>query len=188
MLANARWTSLGARHGPIWLSFGFVFGIGAIGVWVATPASWISTKTLPSGQDLVIELAGLPVDVPKFFAYGSGPNDKIEFFVEREAGDKITIVFSSCRKCFRSGYYRQDSQILCGRCKQPMERLANGQTPTLATDCTQIPIPIERFGNRAVIRARAVGDAFDRWYRPALAEEPPLGNQNRGALCPYRSH
>lgn len=163
---------------PIWLAFGFVFGIGAVGVFVATPASRISTKTLVKGQDLAIELAELSVDVPKFFAYGSEPNDKIEFFVEREAGDKITVVFSSCRKCFRSGYYRQDSQIFCGRCRQPMERLANGQTPTLAKDCTQIPIPFERSGNRAVVRARAVADAFDRWYRPAIAEEPPLGNQN----------
>jgi uncharacterized membrane protein len=98
---------------------------------------------------------------------------KVKFFIERGADDNITMAFASCRKCYRSGHYRQGSQIFCGRCNAPMERLGRGQTPASTVDCTQIPIAFERSGDSVLIRATAVHDAFAQWYVPTLSQDKP---------------
>ena len=156
---------------PIWLAFGTVFGLGILGVWVVTPAKKMPTKALRRGEDVAIGVAELETSVPKFFAYPGQAGEKIEFFVEREAGDHISAAFASCRKCYRSGHYRQGSQVFCGRCNQPMERMAAGQTPSPVKDCTQIPIPFGRSGDHLAIQATAIADAFAHWYSPVIATQ-----------------
>lgn len=180
MRARKRSLNITCREAwPIWLAFGVVFGIGAIGVWVVRPATQVSPKALHKGEDVSVGPAELPTDVPKFFSYPGKGDEKVEFFVEREAGDNITAAFASCRRCFGARYYRQGRQVFCGHCNQPMERIANGQTPALPKDCTQIPIPFERSGDHLIIRASVVADAFARWYRPVIVQDQNLRGANQ---------
>jgi len=172
MSARKRRVNISWRQAwPIWLAFGIVLGLGILGVWVVTPATKMPTKALSQGEDLAIGVAKLEANVPNFFSYPGESGEKIEFFVEREAGDHITAAFASCRKCYRSGHYRQGSQVFCGRCNQPMERMATGQTPAPANDCAQIPIPLDQPGDQLAIRATAIADAFARWYTPVISQD-----------------
>ena len=158
---------------PIWLTFGLLFGIGVFGVLVLVPGTQSQTKVLVQGEDLKLATGDLQKGEPRLFAVPLVSGDKTEFFVERGTDDNITVAFASCRKCYRSGHYRQGSQIFCGRCNEPMMRLAGGQTPDAGIDCTQIPIPFERSGEGVVIRASAVRDAFAQWYAPILSKDKP---------------
>jgi uncharacterized membrane protein len=162
---------------PIWATFGLLFGFGALGVWVLLPASQIPTKALLHGEDVTVHLGELQPNLPRLFAYQLEPGHTTEFFVEQGAGDKVTVAFASCRRCYRSGHYRQGGRILCGRCSQPMKRAAAGQTPPTAEDCTQIPIPFERSGEQLTIQASTVGDTFARWYGPVISQDGDSGNR-----------
>jgi hypothetical protein len=142
-------------------------------VLVLVPSTQSATKVLAPGEDVELATGDLPKGEPRLFAMPLVVGDKTEFFVERGTDDNITVAFASCRKCYRSGHYRQGGQILCGRCNKPMVRLARGQTPAPGIDCTQIPIPFERSGESVVIRASAVNDAFAQWYAPMLSKDKP---------------
>jgi uncharacterized membrane protein len=153
---------------PIWLTFAVLLVVGIVGIWLFFPASEISAKTLRDGQDAVITVNELRPNVPVLFAYPLKSGIKTEFFVEHGGNDTITVAFASCRKCFRFGHYRQGAQIFCGQCNGPMVRATEGQVLGSEKDCTQIPIPFERSGNRLTIRARAIGDTFSKWYGTQL--------------------
>jgi uncharacterized membrane protein len=117
-------------------------------------------------QDLYLNIAELPSNLPRLFAYLLESGQQTEFFIERDAGYYILVAFASCRRCYREGHYRQGSQIFCGRCKEPMERATPGQIPAPEKDCTQIPIPFEKSGDRLRNRASTVLDTFTCWYAP----------------------
>ena len=153
---------------PIWLTFSVLLVVGIIAVWLVFPASEISAKTLHEGEDAVIAVNELQPNVPILFVYPFKSGIKTEFFVEHAGNDTITVAFASCRKCFRFGHYRQGTQIFCGQCNGPMVRATEGQALGIQKDCTQIPIPFERSGNRLTIRARVVGDTFTKWYGTQL--------------------
>ncbi len=154
---------------PIWLTFALLFGLGAFGVWFVIPGSAPPAKLLAQGEDARLAGGDLQTSEPCVFAVPLNSKDTAEFFIERGAGNNITVAFASCRKCYRSGHYRQGNEIYCGRCNEPMQRLTNGQTPVSEIDCTQIPIPFERIGDTVVVRANAVRDAFRQWYLPMIS-------------------
>ena len=156
---------------PIWLTFGILFGIGGFGVWVLNPNSQRPTKVLAQGEDVRLGSQDLQKGEPRLFAIPLASGENVEFFVERGADDDIIVAFASCRKCYRSGHYRQDSQIFCGRCNEPMERVGAGKMPASASDCTQVRIPFERSGEDVLIRADAVRETFARWYVPGKAAD-----------------
>ena len=158
---------------PIWLTFGLLFGFGVFGVLVLVPGTQSPTKVLAEGEDVKLVTGDLLKGEPRLFAMSVVADAKTEFFIERGTDDGITVAFASCRKCYRSGHYRQGNQIFCGRCNEPMERLARGQTPASGIDCTQIPIPFERSGESVTIRASAVRDAFAQWYVPGFSKDEP---------------
>ncbi len=151
------------------LSFALLFGLGAFGVWFVIPGSAPPAKLLAQGEDARLAGGDLQTSEPCVFAVPLNSKDTAEFFIERGAGNNITVAFASCRKCYRSGHYRQGNEIYCGRCNEPMQRLTNGQTPVSEIDCTQIPIPFERIGDTVVVRANAVRDAFRQWYLPMIS-------------------
>ena len=155
---------------PIWLTFTILFGFGALMVWVFIPAGQIPTKALFPGEDVALNIGELQPNLPRLFAYPLESGQTAEYFVERDAGNRITAAFASCRRCYRAGHYRQGGRIVCGRCNEPMVRAATGQTPAPGKDCTQIPIPFERSGDRLTIRANSVRDTFTRWYGPVISE------------------
>ncbi len=156
---------------PIWLTFSIFFSFGVVGVWVLRPATQIPSTELLQGEDVALNIGELQPNLPRLFAYPLQPGQTTEYFVERDAGERITIAFASCRKCYRDGHYRQGGQILCGRCNEPMMRAVAGQTPASEKDCTQIPIPFERSGERLTIRASSVRDTSMRWYEPVVSEK-----------------
>jgi len=158
---------------PIWLTFGLLFGFGVFGVLVLVPGTQSPTKVLTIGEDDELAIGDLHKGESRLFAMPLTAGDKTEFFIERGTDDNITVAFASCRKCYRSGHYRQGSEIFCGRCNEPMERLGRGQTPASGVDCTQIPVPFERSGDSVLIRVSAVHDAFAQWYVPILSKDKP---------------
>ena len=127
-------------------------------------------KLLAQGEDVKLAGGDLQTGEPRVFAVPLSSADRAEFFIERGAGNDINVAFASCRKCYRSGHYRQGNEIYCGRCNEPMRRLSHGQTPASAIDCTQIPIPFERIGDNVVIRANAVRDAFWQCFQGFAGE------------------
>ena len=158
---------------PIWLIFGLLFGVGALGVWVLTPGTQSRVRLLAQGEDVNLASSELQNGDPQLFAVPLSSGRTTEVFIERGAADKVTVAFARCRKCYRAGYYRQGGQIFCGRCNAPMERLAYGRLPASGNDCTQIPIQFERSSENVIIRASAVRDAFAQWYTPALSKDTP---------------
>jgi len=104
------------------------------------------------------------------------PQSQVDFFVERSKASHIAVAFASCRRCYRSGHYEQDGQLLCGHCNEPMERLDTGPTPTSEKDCKLIPIAFEKTGNQSVVRRDAVRETFVRWYAPV--GECPVDRRN----------
>jgi hypothetical protein len=158
---------------PIWLIFGFLFGFGLLGVWLLAPGTHSPTKVLAQGQDINVATADLVRGEPQVFAMPLVAGDKAEFLIERGMDENVTVAFASCRRCYRSGHYRQGDQIFCGRCNEPMVRLGRSQTPTPEIDCTLIPIPFERAGENVIVRASAVNDAFAQWYMPIVSKDKP---------------
>ena len=168
MRSSKRVKKMGWRElWPIWLTFAAIFGVGAAGVWILTPKPE-RPILLSNGQDLRLNLSQLDPARPKLFAYGLGPESRADFFVERTADSKITVAFASCRRCYRSGYYRQDGRILCGRCNELMARLEPGQLPGPEKDCTHIPIPFVQSSTQLTVYGRSISEAFARWYAPVL--------------------
>ena len=155
---------------PIWLAFGILFGFGELGLWVLLPAAQIPAKALLQGEDVALNVGEIQPNLPRLFNYPLESGQNTEYFVERNAGNKITVAFASCRRCYRGGHYRHSGQIFCGRCNEPMMRAVAGQTPASEKDCTQILIPFERSGDRLIIRANSVRDTFTRWYGPVISE------------------
>jgi hypothetical protein len=162
---------------PIWLTFAVLFGLGIFGVLVVIPGTQIATKVLAEGEDATLAPGGLQKGEPQVFEVPLGTTAKTEFFIERGADNNITVAFASCRKCYRSGHYRQGNELYCGRCNEPMPRLSRTQTPPSEIDCTQIPIPVERIGDNVVVRANAVRDTFAQWYVPIISKDKPEGGR-----------
>src|SRR5579871_4402625 len=155
---------------PIWLTFGLLFGFGALGLWLLIPAPQVAPKVLLQGEDAFVHVTGLQTNLPTLFAYPLESGGATEFFVERDARDSVTVGFVGCRRCYGSGHYRQGGRIICGRCNEPMERASVGQKPAAGKDCMQIPIPFERPGDLVAVRASTVGETFARWYGPVVAQ------------------
>lgn len=155
---------------PIWLTFGLLFGFGAIGVWVLLPSAQTPVQALRPNEDATIGIGEVQANVPKLFSYPLESGSPVEFFVERDTANNMTVAFASCRRCYRAGHFRQGGQILCGRCNEPMVRAVAGQTPGAEKDCTQIPIPFDRSGDRATIRATSVLATFGQWYGSIVSQ------------------
>ncbi len=162
---------------PIWITFGLLFGLGALGVRLAVPGSPPPAKVLAQDEDVSLAASDLPAGEPRVFALRLDSGDQTEFFIERTAGSHIIVAFASCRNCYRSGHYRQGNEIYCGRCNRPMQQLSHSQTPASKIDCTQIAIPFERTADNVVVRANAVRDAFAQWYAPIVSKNKPEGGR-----------
>jgi uncharacterized membrane protein len=164
----------------ILLTFVALFGFGLITMWVFFPAVHIPPiRTLLPGEDAAVALNELESNTPKLFSQPLKAGSTAEFLVERDENDRIIVAFASCRKCYRSGHYRQGRYILCGQCKEAMVRAVAGETPPTRNDCTQIPIPFERSGDRLTVRARAVNETFTRWYGPVISQDRNEGTTTR---------
>ena len=163
---------------PIWLTFVLLAGLGIFGFWLLMPAAQEPAQVLQRGQDVSLSVQEIHANVPRLFSFPIESSGTTEFFVQREAEDSFIVAFASCRKCYRSGHYRQGDQILCGRCNGPMTRVLAGRTISTESDCGQIPIPFERSGDRLTVRAGAVRDTFTRWYSPLLAQRDS-GSRNQ---------
>ena len=179
MSGRKRTLKLGWRElWPVWVIFGVLIAIGIVGMQMMFPTP-APPKTLETGQDLTLDLAGLEPAKVHLFAYPVTPQNQVEFFVERSPASAITVAFASCRRCYRSGHYQQAGQHLCGYCNEPMERLRAGQTPGVEKDCKLIPIPFERPGNQLLVRGSAVRDTFARWYAPLLTHDTPASTERK---------
>ena len=155
---------------PIWASFTILAVIGALVLWLFVPAV-PPIRVLNKGEDVALLASSLEPNQPVLFSFPSASNQSIEFFAERQSGDQVVVAFASCRRCYHAGHYLQGGQILCRKCNQPMERLAQGQLPGPEQDCKHVPIPFESSAGHIVVRAQAVADAFARWYAPAVASK-----------------
>jgi uncharacterized membrane protein len=153
---------------PIWLTFGLLFGFGALGVWVLLPSAQTPVEALRPNEDATVDIGEIQPNVSKLFSYPLEAGSPVEFFVERDTANNMTVAFASCRRCYRAGHFRQGGQIFCGRCNEPMVRAIAGQTPPAEKDCTQIPIPFDRSGGRVTIRADSVRATFVQWYGPTI--------------------
>ena len=127
----------------IWFAFGLLFGFEVFGFWMILPAAQIPTKVLFRGEDVMLTVGELRPNLPRVFAIPLESGHATEFFVDAGTGDTLTVALASCRKCYRAGHYRQGGYILCGECKDLMERSASGQRIPPEKDCTQVPIPFE---------------------------------------------
>jgi uncharacterized membrane protein len=134
------------------------------------PAAQIPTKVLFRGEDVMLTVGELRPNLPRVFAIPLQSGHMTEFFVDAGTGDRVTVAFASCRKCYRAGHYRQGGYILCNQCKELMERAASGQRISPEKDCTQVPIPFEVSGDHLTVRASSVDDAFALWYAPLISE------------------
>ena len=163
---------------PIWATFTVLAAIGALVPWLFVPAA-PRTTALAQGEDAVLPVTSLESNIPLEFASPSQSGRTLEFFIERESDDRVAVAFASCRRCYHAGHYSQGGQIICKRCNQPMERVASAQLPGPELDCKHVPIPFERSAGNIVVRARAVTDAFARWYAPVIANSAgsPVGDR-----------
>jgi len=130
-----RTSKLGWRElWPVWVVFGVLIAIGIVGIQMMFPTP-ARPRDLLAGEDLTLNLADLEPAKIHLFAYPVTPQNQVEFFVERNSASGIIVAFASCRRCYRSGHYEQDGQLLCRHCNEPMERLDAGQTPAAEKDC-----------------------------------------------------
>lgn len=164
---------------PIWLTFGLLFGFGGFGLWVVLPSAQTPAQTLVRHEDVTVDVGELKPGVPRLFAHPLESGQPVEFFLERDAGNRITVAFASCRRCYREGHFRQGDRILCGHCNEPMMQAPRGQTIAPEKDCTQIPIPFEMAGDHLTIRANSVDATFARWYEPVVAQKASAPTEPR---------
>jgi uncharacterized membrane protein len=153
---------------PIWLAMGLLVALGIVGSWLYMPAKRKPTIQVTT-EDVRLSVSALDADRPQLFSYPLPDSTKVEFFARKIGGNRLQVAFASCRKCYRSGHFQLDNQMMCGRCNSPMEVLGQGQTPASESDCKLISIPYEQANGQAVVRGDAVRDLFNQWYRPVLA-------------------
>lgn len=171
MSKRKRTLKLGWRElWPVWAIFGGLIAFGIVGLRIVFPTP-TPPQVLRAGEDIKLNLSDLDPDKARLFAYPVAPQTQAEFFVERSTSSGITVAFASCRRCYHSGHYERDGQILCGHCNEPMERLGAGRTSDTQKDCKPIPIPFEKSGNQLVVRGEVARETFARWYAPGLAED-----------------
>ncbi len=181
MQRSKRTLRLGWRElWPVWAVFGGLIAFGIVGLRIVFPTP-TPPLALKAGEDLTLNLSDFEPGKVKLFTYPVAPQTQVDFFVERGTSSDITVAFASCRRCYRSGHYERDGQILCGHCNEPMVRLSAGQTPATEKDCKPIPIAFEKSGNQLVVRGDTARATFARWYAPGLAEDAaaPLPGQAR---------
>ena len=155
---------------PVWATMGAVFVIGAFGVWFYVPAV-AAVRRLPPGEDGVIPVAKLPSETAVLFSAPLPSGVTVDFFVQRDPSNSISVAFSSCRRCYREGHYSQAGQIFCKHCKQPMPRLAVRESITLENDCKHIPLPFEVSAGTVRVQAKAIADAYSQWFVPVLTRD-----------------
>lgn len=162
---------------PVWVVFGVIAAVGIVGqrMILRTPTT---PRPLRGGEDLTLNLSDLEPDKVRLFAYPVTPQERVEFFVERNSRSDIAVAFAACRRCYRSGHYEQDGQLLCRHCNEPTERLSAGQTPGPEQDCKLISIVFERSGN-LLVRGNAVRETFARWYSPVHAQGGRTSTEGR---------
>jgi uncharacterized membrane protein len=165
MRRSKRTLKLGWRElWPVWAVFGGLIAFGIVGLRIMFPTPTPPTA-LKAGEDLTLNLSDLEPGKVRLFTYPATPQTQVDFFVERGTSSDITVAFASCRRCYRSGHYERDGQILCGHCNEPMERLGPGQTPLAEIDCKPIPIAFEKSGNQLVVRGDAARATFAQMVR-----------------------
>lgn len=153
---------------PLWLALGLLVALGAVGIWFSMPAKRKPPVQVTT-EDVSVNLAALEAVRPQLFSYPLQESTNVQFFVRKVGSNRVQVAFASCRKCYRSGSFTLDNQVVCGRCNEAMEVLGAGETPAPASDCKLISIPYEQASGQIVIRGHAVRELFDRWYRPVLA-------------------
>ncbi len=153
---------------PVWLTMGILAALGAGGLWLYTPARSRPTIQVAT-EDVSLSIATLDADRAQLFSYPLSNATKVQFFMRKLSGTRLQVAFASCRRCYRSGSFPLDSQMICGRCNEAMEVAGQSETPAPDSDCRPIAIPYEEANGRVVVRGQVVRDLFDRWYRPALA-------------------
>lgn len=68
------------------------------------------------GENVVIQTASLPLEVPQFFSYRSGGKD-VDFFVIRMQ-DRVLSFLDACLTCYprKLGYESKDGFVVCRAC------------------------------------------------------------------------
>ena len=159
---------------PIWATFAGLFAFGGIGVWFFVPSVPRVHQVGPS-EDVALSLSTLHLKTPVLFSALLSSGATVEFYVERESAEAITVAFSSCRRCYGSGHYIQAGQVFCRRCNQPMPKLGRAESPAMEKDCKHIPIPFEVTQGTVRVRSEAIRDSYTHWFVPILAQSPANG-------------
>lgn len=154
---------------PVWLAMGLLVVFGGIGLWLYMPAKRKPPIQVTT-EDVRVNLAALDAVRPQLFSYPLPDATNVQFFVRKVGANRLHVAFASCRKCYRSGSFTLDNQVMCGRCNGSMDILGAGESAAPERDCKLIPIPYEQADGQVIIRGRAVRELFDRWYRPVLSE------------------
>ncbi|MCL5745766.1 MAG: Fe-S-containing protein [Acidobacteria bacterium] len=154
---------------PVWLAMGLLVALGVIGVWLYMPAKRKPPIQVTT-EDVSVSVAAVEAVRPQSFSYPLPDSTNVQFFVRKVGGNRLQVAFAPCRKCYRSGSFTLDNQVVCGRCNEAMDTLGAGETPAPESDCKLISIPYEQANGQVIIRGHAVRELFDRWYRPVLAE------------------
>lgn len=154
---------------PVWLAMALLVGSGVIGSWFYLPAKRKPPIQVTS-EDVSVTVAAVERVRPQLFSYRLTDSTNVRFFVRKVGSNRVQVAFASCRKCYRSGNFTQDNQVVCGRCNGSMDILPLGEPPVPEPDCKLISIPYEQANGQVVIRGHAVRELFDHRYRPVLAE------------------
>ncbi len=112
------------------------------------------------GPDIVIDTAGLELEVPKFYTY-QFHDKQINFFVIKTE-DRILSFLDACASCYphKQGYRFEDSAIICRHCnvRLPVNNLEKG-----IGNCYPIKIEGRMGKGKYLIAAETLEKAADKF-------------------------
>lgn len=154
----------------VWLTLAIIIAFCLFGIWFFT----LRGKEAPveiAGDSVEVSLASFGQKRLRLFRYMTAPSTQFDIFVKREDNGSVRVGFARCRRCYRFGVRRAADELVCGHCGTPMKFLREGQEPSPKADCTLLPLPFERRGDRLTLRAESVRAAFEKWYALVLNDQ-----------------
>ena len=110
---------------------------------------------LNDGQDIRFNLAKLPSQQTRFFAY---PGDSSRLMVQKDSKEIVRVAFATCTQCYsyRKNHQLRAGELICARCQHSMRLGDPGEQMTRDKGCVAVPVPFSIEQEQLLVKSQVI--------------------------------
>lgn len=110
---------------------------------------------LNDGQDIRYDVATLPPQQTRFFAY---PGDSPQLMMQRDSKGTVRVAFATCTQCYsyRGKHQLRAGELICARCQHSMRLGDSGEQMTKDKGCVAVPVPFSIQEHQLLVKSQVI--------------------------------